>query len=299
MISRRLTALTAAVFLVVPGIFLFKGPNDKPLVPEQFIKEADTIQMETGGRPYTLKRNGKTWILKTEGTSFACREGEVDLFIKNLSGLKILKIAGESKDVWADLGVQNGNGFTTTIINGNRKIELIWGKETEGGSRIFVRRENCETVYISDFPGDSIYADRWYWADLRILPQNINTDNVIAVKYSKNGMNYSIYRENGWILRTDVGTASINPVRTEALINRIAGFKGESARQEKSAEVLEGAGTVTVVLSGGKIFTLKFYKSEESVFFVGSNSKSGYLFKTSAAEMKSIFPDLKFILDNY
>ncbi len=299
MIPRQFVVLTAAVLLIIPGIFILKSPGDKPLIPKEIIIKADTLLMVTGENPYTFKKRGKTWSLETEDISSPCIEGYVESFLEKLSKLKILKTAGETKDVWGDLGVQDGSRITTTIFSRNSEIKLIWGKVFQGGSRIFVRRGNDETVYVTDFPGDYIYTDRWEWIDLSIFPKKINTDNIIAVLFDKNGDNYSIIRKSGWILRTKTGTANINSARTEALLKRISGLRGESLEPDKNCEVFISEGTVAVELSDGRKFTLDFCKPKEGLVLAKSNVKPGYLFKISAAEMSSVFPDLKYILDNF
>ncbi len=286
------------IVVILPGIFVFKKSHTRSLLSASFISTVNTMTMENGSGSYTLIKQGRDWFLDEGATHFICRNGTVNAYLQKLAGLKIIETAGTSKAVWGDLGVADNDHHSTTLKNGKETVKLFWGKKSAGGEEVFVRKNREESVYVTTFPGAAIYADKWGWVNVKILPVAIDTTEIISLDFKKEGQDYSIIRKNYWELHSARGTARMDTRKMNLLLERIKNLKGEAVvLKTKKAEMMS-AGTLIVHLAGDTALILNFLKDKKGSYFAAEES-SGYLYRINTAERNGVLPDVKYLLDHF
>ncbi len=287
-----------SVLLLLPGIIVLRKPSSRYLLSSRFIGTVSSVTMEYRGGSYTLIKRDKDWFLEEGNVLFICKIGIVDAFLEKLYGLKIIETAGSSKEVWGDLGVAENNHHSTTLKNGNEAVKLFWGKKSAGGREIFIRTNDEESVYVTSFPGNTIYTDRWDWVNLKIIPFDIDTSAIISLVFYRDGQKYSIIRKDFWELMFSQGTARLDSGKINLLLERIKNLKGEAARLKKDGDEMLPAGSLIINLAGNTTLSLIFLKDKKDNYFAAE--KDGvYLYRINRAERNAVLPGLKYLLDHF
>lgn len=294
----KIIIIFSIIAIILPGIFVLKKSYTRTLLSASLISTVKTITMEYGGGSYTLKKQGRDWFIEEGDTPFICRNKTVNAFLRKLAGLKMIETAGSSRAVWGDLGVDDNNRHSTTLKNDKEAVKLFWGKKTAGGEEVFVRKKGEESVYVTTFPGTAIYADKWDWVNLKILPVDSTTPEILSLDFKKEGQYYSIIRKNYWELHSALGTARMDTGKMNLLLERIKNLKGEAVALKKDEAEMLSAGMLILHLAGDTSLILKFLKDKKGSYFA-EKERGVYLYRINTAEKNAVLPDVKYLLDHF
>ncbi len=256
------------------------------------------------GRDVLLEKTENGWKLKDNGVLLDCSRKRVEGFVAKLASSLMYDTAGRGRKVWSSLGVDPDSAVTVTVSGDNGSFTVYYGKHIPGTSRIFARPDGDTDVYEADYPGDMIYADKWFWAILNLFGKAVNPEDVIKIAVSRNGSEFSVFRKivkgkSLWVMNRGRGDVFLDGGKVELLINELCAYRGRYIVTDPSAEnKLKLMGSISLTESSGKECGLVFYGDPSAGLFV-RRKEGGYLYATGTAEMKRVLISEEDVLNRF
>jgi hypothetical protein len=133
---KTLSSVFAALLIVVIGVNLFdsrtSGNTLKDILFEVNEDQVSTIKLyprSENGQEITLVKNGSTWSVSQDGSSYNGDQNLIGSLVDQINGLKPLRLAATKKDKWSKYEV-NDSLATRVVLENNGEVlaDIMIGK---------------------------------------------------------------------------------------------------------------------------------------------------------------------------
>ena len=222
----------------------------QPMLEKAIIGKISAIKIDMEEGNIFLQKEDKKWSYMHNGKKYPASADKIENFIDSVSKLTKYQIAGSNSKTWDKFDVIDGkskNAFFFDPSN-NELFTLYIGKNGPSeGSGEYIRTSLSDEVILIDAPIIRYFKQNInYWSYLRVLPENIDSNTITAVKIKTDKkfmdtmamMNFSIKKESDW---KDASGKVVEKNSADMLLNNIASVTGDVFSEDyitdKNAEI--------------------------------------------------------------
>lgn len=298
----------ALVFLVLLAItisfkILDNSKGIDTLKPELFNVDAESVTSVVmqpkmlNGKQIELKKDNDQWIVMYQGKSYNGDANTIESLIKQVNGLKPLRLAAQDKDRWesfeltdslaSEVNLLGAKGHLATLFVGkftyrqpkqNAMMQQNPYMRPQGTMTTYVRSGKDKAVYaVEGFLGSLVNRDVQGFRDKTILETEKTNIKKIVFEYPADSSFTIVNNENTWMANgIALDSASVVDYLTD-----IASLKGSAFTNENLSSVTHKA---KVQLQNGITIEVSANQQNEHVYITSTQNR-GTIFKDEGGKI--------------
>ncbi len=260
--------------LVLGAVFSPRGTEQRVVEALMFpgVKASAVRRVEVAdpGSRIVLQK-GSAWTLELAGSSFPASQERADALVRSVVSLNRGTLISRRLQDPASLGFGSQGEKRLTFFGAAGEVlcELSAGKQASSGRGSYLRAGQAPEVWLT---GDALTpyltTARSFWADLRVLPQDVSSPAVMRLSISsRSGKQFAwtVMREadaqhrQKWVLAGRTVTA-IKQEKVDALVNAVTGLAGADflTGVPDRAAFLSPSAVVVISLTDNRSFSILF-----------------------------------------
>ncbi len=297
-------SISIIFFVITFSISYLKNRNESNLLFKRLMyKNITSLTITSSSNNIRLKNDNNRWLVSIHSEWIPCDNKRVIEFINKLNSMKIYSETGKTDDIWNSFGVDDKNAIKLAISGINYKTILFLGERVAGSNHIFIRKKGDIKTYEADIPGNEIYADVYYWIQLRLFDMPINPEEITNILFRRTDDVYSlihkiIKKEDIWELQSSAGAAFLTEKSASKLILKIINYRGSGIEDITKKEQLISIGKINMVTANRKEYIINFFKDLQGNIYCNANT-SPYLYTTTKAAFRGALPEYIEIINKY
>ncbi len=270
------------------------------------------IELESTDSRASLKKSGEEWSLDIEGSPYPASKKRIGDLMREISALKRGTLVTRSEERDETLGFkENSVRLTVSGVGGELFCDMRAGKAGVTGRGRYIRAAGSKEVYET---GESLSpylnADRRFWANLRMFPENTKAEDIVKVsiksslmfsgKKGRRILDYTLIRSESagagsWSIAGGDGRRKISGEKAKRLLDVLAGFEASDFNLEAEAAQRTRSNpkaAITLSKGDGRSFTLFVGAGAAGQYPCAvSNGQVGYLAEEWRLEEALVTPD--------
>ncbi len=259
------------------------------------------MELESADSRVSLKKSGAEWSLDIEGTPYPALKKRIEDLLGEISTLKRGTLVTRSEERAEALGFkENAVRLKVSGAGGELLCDMRAGKTGVTGRGRYIRAAGSREVYET---GESLSpylnADRRFWANLRMFPEDLKTVDIVKVsikssltlsgKKGRRILDYSLVRPESagtgsWSIVGGEVMRKISGEKAERILDALSGFEASDFNLEAEAAQRTRSNpqaAITLSTGAGRSFTL----------FVGEGAAGQYPCAVSDGNVGYLAPE--------
>lgn len=225
-------SLTLIIGIITSGKYDMKKSKNSLLFKNLDTNNIEEIILKNeSGQEVILAKESGIWTVMYEDVERLADQNRVKSFLTRLKNLEIQSLASSNTSTFSKYGINEQSSNIQLLDKRGMSTSINFGEVIDSNQFVFAQLEAGKKLYKIDNIKATINQENKYWADLKILRDLKNSNEIVAIslkgdnpvsteaKYSEGNFNYQIY----------------NTVENESLVWKLANSEEELSENEISS----------------------------------------------------------------